>query len=484
MSLARSAALAGALGLLAAGCGGAAASGSAPTSTAVRLPGPEPKAPDTGAGLEEGIARALDTIAATDPRFAARMRVPPSEKAVRAAMVKALAEGDADISTREDELDFFAFTARGRSLEAAEKIVEALPIPPRNRGEGRLDGERLDRSLAVGLVAEERARLEEERTLPRGASALVRGIVDTWSPAPASREEAKARSEWVGKRLDVIRASLSSGGLSRSGVLGLDDALDPLERLATPDEMPEAARAIAALRLALDALRPLPTTGSDDERQQRVLAGVAAHVGIKVTFPSLVGDLRSAEEITRKLAKEAVARVDERQARRAAEAIDPWTGPCEMSYSGPPSPLVRIRSLAPPPERAPLCRLFHALHDAGDDLARAAVLVAFHDAAVVALWSVALHGSGATFEGAVATAHPFFGAQPDREARLVRIAEAAPNAAISVALAARFLDDALSPETAARWLALGDAPVAVAARKLAQDLEESSASPAPASPRP
>ena len=61
-------------------------------------------------------------------------------------------------------------------------------------------------------------------------------------------------------------------------------------------------------------------------------------------------------------------------------------------------------------------------------------LVALHDAAVVALWSIAIHEGQATTSDAMGTAHTFFGAAPDREARLVRFATARPVAAIAAGL--------------------------------------------------
>ena len=112
-----------------------------------------------------------------------------------------------------------------------------------------------------------------------------------------------------------------------------------------------------------------------------------------------------------------------------------------------------------------------------------AALVALHDETVVALWALALHADGLTPDRAIAAAHPFFGAQPEREARLVRFAEARPVAAIGAGLAADFLtrtrnaDDARA--TSGRWLSFGDAPLDIVERELS-----TSVPPPPASPRP
>jgi gamma-glutamyl:cysteine ligase YbdK (ATP-grasp superfamily) len=147
--------------------------------------------------------------------------------------------------------------------------------------------------------------------------------------------------------------------------------------------------------------------------------------------------------------------------------------------------------MAPPSERAPICGALHALRDASDDVSRAAALVALHDATVVALWAVALHADGATPDRAMTSAHPFFGAQPDREARLVRFAEANPVAAIGAGLAAELLSretsgEAKSADTATaskRWLSFGDAPLDVIEREVFAP-DPATSAPAPASPRP
>ena len=136
-----------------------------------------------------------------------------------------------------------------------------------------------------------------------------------------------------------------------------------------------------------------------------------------------------------------------------------------------------------PPERAAICGALQALQGAREPGARAAVLVALHDEVVVGLWALALHAEGAGPEHAIATAHPFYGAQPEREARLVRFAEANPIAAIGTGLAAELLSrggaEGLGGVTE-RWLTFGEAPLDVIER----ELFTATAAPVPASPPP
>src|SRR6202034_142011 len=120
---------------------------------------------------------------------------------------------DTDVSVRDGAVDFFSFTARGRALDEAARIAGR----PTDGGDGSpedaaLGGQPLERLLLARLLEEERARLSEERSLPRGASALVRGIVETWPTAQstspgspssdASSKIAAERDSWVARRLD------------------------------------------------------------------------------------------------------------------------------------------------------------------------------------------------------------------------------------------------------------------------------------------
>jgi hypothetical protein len=370
--------------------------------------------------FDEDEKRALESIALADPRFARRLANPPREDELRAAAVKALAEGDPDVSVLNGALDFFSFTARARTLAQAAKTL-GQPEDPTTRGT------HLERELAERLVAEEKARLEEERLLPGSAGALVRGIVETWA-APSSPEAMKAQDARVARKLDQIRASLTGSTLPRSALIALDGALDPLERLAPSDQLPSSAGALARLRVALGDTPA--ASGTDPARAGQVEAGVRAHLGLSIDAKQIRGRLTRAEATFRAMAKDGATHVDERQLASRAEGLTFSEARCDGSPSA-----SRARSLAPPPERAPVCGSLHAMADASDDASLAAALVALHDETVVALWALALHADGATPDQAAASAHPFFGAQPEREARLLRFAEARPTAAIGAGLA-------------------------------------------------
>jgi hypothetical protein len=491
--------LVGALALAAGGCAGK----TLPPSPAAAAVAPEIDGRAGAIQLAEDVRRALGRIAVTDPRFAKRLGARPSDDELRVPAVKALAEGDTDVSIRDGALDFFSFTARARGLEEARGIVERAPLPAADAkvtvpSIARLA---LERELALRVVAEERARLEEERSLPRGASALVRGIVDTWSP-PASVRAAAERDQWLTARLDQIGGSLAGATLPRAALLELDDALDPLERLAQPESLPSAAGAVARLRIKLGETSSSSLPGT---RQAQVEAGVRAHLGLSLGAKDLRTHLEEAERATRALAKESSRRAEEggksteageRAIAKRAEELTLSAGTCDA-----PAADSRVRSMMPPSERAPICGALRATEDAKDDVELAASLVALHDATVVALWALALHAEGAPPERAIASVNPFFGAQPEREAHLIRFAEANPVAALGAGLAAELLTrgGASAADAGARgkrWLAFGDAPLDVIERELfaapaASAAASSAAAPGltsaparPASPRP
>jgi hypothetical protein len=447
------------------GCAGAAA---------------RPAAPARPSGTEDGhVSRlsapelestALEAIAVADPRFAKRLAAPPGEDKLRRAVVTALAHGDSDVAAKDGALDFFAFTARERALDQAAKVLEAWPASAGD--DTALEGE-----LAGRLVAEERMRLREERSLPAGASALVRGIVETWGSPP--RNEIPARDEWLASKLTQIRASLPSAPMTRSAIAALDGSLDPLERLALPEDLPSSARAVAELRVALGGAQEARPTAEDEGL---LVARVQAHLGGNLDLKEIRARLVRAEAAWRALAKEAAGRAEERAVAKAAEPLTFEEGSCEAAAVASP-----IRAMRPPPERAPICGLLRALGGAKDDTGTAAAFVALHDETVVALWALALHADGWTVQRATTSAHTFYGAEPDREARLARYAEERPIAAIGAALAAEILarpslaGAAAQTATSARWLAFGDAPLDVVERVLF------TAAPSPrppASPRP
>jgi hypothetical protein len=418
------------------------------------------------AKLREDEGAVLEVIAASDPRFAARVGGAKEER-LHAASVKALAMGDADAGIEDGALDFFSFTARARSIAQAEAIVAGAPTFERDASA------ELERELLVRLVAEEHARLDEERALPGGASALVRGVVETWG-APDSRHAAETRDARIARRLDEVHASLAGANASRVTLAELDDALDPLERIATPEVYGKTIQALTRLRVALgDATM---RANEADDSWPRVQAKLRAHLGVAWDARELRARLENAEHTLRVAATERYAPTHP-DVHALAERLTLRASACDAS---PHESL--LRALPPPSERAPICGALHALHDPPDDgLSRLAALIALHDDAVVALWSLALHEAHATPALAAESAHLFLGAQPDHEARLVRFAAARPVAAIAAGLTAGELAASLDSDLAARWLAFGDAPFDLATSALAAT---SSPAGAPASLRP
>ncbi len=125
-------------------------------------------------------------------------------------------------------------------------------------------------------------------------------------------------------------------------------------------------------------------------------------------------------------------------------------GPC------PPAAGTRVRSMAPPPERAAICGAIRAL---SDEKVPGAALVALHDDLLLA---------GAAF---TTSPPPRTGllSHPDDDVvdALRRTARERPVLAIGVGLAAELLyGTAGSDARLQAWRALGDAPLDVVAREL------------------
>ena len=441
------------------GCGAAAATGSGAAATgngATHAPDPAETAARVKA-FDADETRVLDEIAASDPRFALRAGTLPSDASVRRSAVNALLEEDPDAMVHEGSLDFFSFAARTRGLDRAQSIVSAmsasaLPEPAN-----------LERTLLARTLVEERARLDDERDLPRGASDLVRGIIDTWGP-PESLDAVKARDTWVARRLDAVRASLAKSALPRVELIELDDALDPLERLASPSDFPGAAGALANLRVALGNVKPPPSREPDFARLDR---GVRAHLGYALTPAEMRARLERAAAALRTRIDARMTRAqraDDRALMNQAEALVLAPGRCEAKRDA-----SRIRALAPPPERAPICGALHFLDGAKSDDALLITLVALHFDVTAALWSLAIHEAALDPDRAAERIRPILPIPPEREVRWLRVATAHPVLPIAAGLAADLLTrdpDADLREAAHRWIAFGDAPLDVVEAQL------------------
>jgi hypothetical protein len=438
-------------------------------------PGKDATPPDVK-GFFAAEEKILGQLAAVDSRFARRMGRPPPEELVHAAIVQALAAGDADLAVVDDALDPFSFTARARGLDAAKDVLSKAPRPETDIPVGGVPVARpkLERELLERLVAEEAARLDEERALPRGAGALLRGIAEAWQP-PETPAAAQERDKWLAGRLDLVRGSLATGTLSAAGLQDLDAVLDPLERIADSAALTKTLGATAQLRVAIGKAAPAQ---GDAARWANVQAALLAHLGLSLGAADLRARLDDAERTLRVAAKDAVAKADERAVAFYSEKLSFAVGTCtEGARVESPHPEgspvgsslaggSRVRALAPPPEREFICGARHPLHDAKHEVARAAALVALHDEAVVALWSLDANGApsdAATQTSTAKGAHPYFGAQPVREMNLRRIAESRPVAAVGVGLAAAMV---IQEGVLERWLAFGDAPLDIVEREV------------------
>src|SRR5262249_39484109 len=144
----------------------------------------------------------------------------------RVTMAAVLRE-DPTMAVVDGAVDPFSFDARARGLELAKKKIAVLPHDATRPSE---------RDLLSGLVDAECVRLDEERMLPRSASALVRALVATWHP-PKDEREAADGDRWLSRRLAELRETMaardSSRGLDPVRARELDDALDALEHLAS-----------------------------------------------------------------------------------------------------------------------------------------------------------------------------------------------------------------------------------------------------------
>ncbi len=422
-------------------------------------PGPTTPQPDDPAAriraFESTRDEALRDLAAIDRRLATRAHVEPRDDDLRRVAIGAL--DDKSLAAIDGVIDPFSFEARGRGLAAVKKKVDAAPanLPPQAQ---------LERELLVRLVDEEVARLDEEKRLPWSASALVRGVVETWV-APQRPEQAAARDRWLSRRLAEIRESLSS---SEPDVIArareLDDALDALERKVDAPGFQAAMGELVRLRESLESLSrsPLPPRST----WPTVSQGLRVHLGISGAEDDIGRALANAETRLRAAAEAAIptSRITPAQ---LAQSVAPRMfddRPCSDAVATSP-----IRSMIAPPERTPACNLRHALREGGTaGQQQAAALAALHDHVAVAWWAFDLARGGSTLSQAVAK-HPLIAAHgPDVTNRLERIAVARPIAAIGAGFAAAILAPTVpEPNHAAPiWDSLGDVPFDIVERTL------------------
>jgi hypothetical protein len=443
--------------LLVAGC--------APPGTAVRAPSRplEPTPAEMRAGttaLAHVEDMAIGWMAAADPRLAARANTAgPREILARVGMEAVLAEDTAAV-IRGSSLDLFAFRARAHALDEAGKGVAAFasPLPEVGLPGSPLARPRLERELLARLIAEERARTDDEARLGDASGDLVRAMVSTWTP-PADPQEVMDRDAWASKHLLAVRDSLGDPA-RRWGPPDLDVALYPLERLLAPLEYPRATTALVEVRVAMDAdMRAVPRLRD----AETVARAVKVHLGLDVDSAGLPARLGRLEVRLHDAAERALTEAG-LDARAGIESRAR-----ELLLVERPCPAVtdtRVRAMTPPAERAAVCGALRALTEEPV----AAALVALHDDVFLSL--AAVMASPPPRTGLLS--HP----ENDDVDTLQRVARERPVVVLGVALAAEILyaGDGADQRLAA-WRALGEVPLDIAAREIVGAVAEARGSP-------
>jgi len=392
---------------------------------------------------------AIGWMAVADPRLAARANATgPHDVLERVGMDAVLAEDTAAV-IRGSSLDLFAFRARAHALDEAAKVVAAFkaPLPEVAPVGSALARPRLERELLERLIAEERARVDDEAKLGDASGDLVRGLVSMWTP-PARPQDVQDRDVWMQQHLLAVRDSLRDPA-RRPGAADLEVALHPLERLLAPLQYPRATAALAQVLIAIESdMRAVPKV-MDAERVSRA---VKVHLGLDVDLATLRARLERLEAKLRELAEKALKEAGP-DARPGIEG-----NARELLLVERPCPAVadtRVRAMAPPPERATVCGVVRALTEEGGP----AALVAVHDDVLLSLAAVMPSPPART--GLLS--HP----DDDVVETLLRMARERPVVVLGAALAAELLyaEDGAEARLAT-WRALGEAPLDVVAREL------------------
>jgi hypothetical protein len=408
----------------------------------------EQKARAEAAELEAVESQTLVALAGTDPRLAARLRVEADEADLRRAAVRAFATNDESAAFLGGAPDVFSFDARARRLDEEHARVARLhPTRPS-----------LERELLLRFLDEESARVDEERQLPRSASELTRGIVATWT-APRGLEEMHKRDTWLTRRLDEVRASLESGPMRQVEIAELEDALDPLERLADPASFADAHAAIARLRIALSGMRRTHPPGDGGAGLKKAML---AHLGVAPDPEALRARMVKLEAALRADATaqlSSVSETDAKAARDRAETLMLASGTCGGSGAR-----SRVLAFGPPPERAPICGALRFLAKPAQDVDALGALLALHDDVALALLALDVQIGDRDPEAAAGAHRPLSSIPPEREARWIRLAATRPLVPLGAAMMAELVLG--HPERAERWLAFGDASIDIVVREL------------------
>lgn len=436
------------------GCAGPGGERAGAPSTAVGGGGAGASANRERLARDEDVL--LRRLAAVDARLARRAGVTANEADLQKNALGAILHEDTGARVVDGGLDVFSFDARARGIQAARGDVDGWTYA--------LEGDAaLERDLLRRLLAEEEARVKEESDLPRAASTLVRGMVESWSP-PATPQAMAERDAWVARRLDDLRGSLKDGALTTFEANELDDELDALEH-ATSSGFPASSAALTKLRLAAGDVKPAKEPRG---RADLARAGATVHLGLSVA-PETFAELERVEHTLREAIKKATASMAEADVgatEQAAVAEVLVEGRCGEAVAS------RVRAMVPPPERAAACGAVHVAAEAHDAASRLRALMALHADVVVALWAKAIHfGPDAPYHAARQW-RPVMTLSEEREVRLLRVAAVRPVAAIGAGWAVAML--ATGPrgvdgiaDRAEAWSGFGDAPLDVVATHLA-----------------
>ncbi len=359
---------------------------------------------------------------------------------------------DASESLESTELD--ADLGMRRELLAARGALDEDPL---------VKNLALDQHLLRRLIASERARLDRERELPRGASDLFLATADA-IPVDPSAEDWQKIDGTIGWRVDQVRVSLKPNELSEADRVDLLDAIAVLKSYAKklPRTMVLADKLVVALEGLLVAPYPLDEEDVLEHEKAAFLGEIPPLDQLEPAFERarvvLRGQLEAAFSV---LGPEDVLKVKERALALLFRA----------PACGPSLPAVTARALAPPRERAWACSLVKATENGSSDLGDLAALVALHDATAVGSWALATHSATGSrdpqlaitrFRTAISLTNP-------EKKTLSQVAQARPLRAIAAGWAAVLLTQAGGAEIktrAARWRAFGDAPYDVIKQQL------------------
>lgn len=414
---------------------------------------------------------ALQDLAAIDRRLALRARLDPREEDLRRVTMPAVLAEDSTLAVIDGAVDPFSFEARARGLAEVRAKVESSPLGLPASASGSVGAPALERELLGRFVDAELTRLEEERALPRSASALVRAIVETWR-APPTPQVAAERDRWLARRLDeMIRAVTATGDRSKNAsapldvvrARELDDALDALERALETSGLASATARLVQLREALETQGARPAAGAISD-WTAVARGLHAHLGLSLAPEALDAKLTAMERALREAATRALkkANVSADEAETKAAPLVFGNQPCERAVAG-----SRLRSMRPPPERGPACRLRALQVSATDDTAGAMALVVMHDHVTVARWALDVARGASTIAQTSGRNRPLSTPGPDVIAKWERVALAQPAVAIGGGYAAGVLYGGGDPGSRAKtWSVLGEVPLDVAEREL------------------